>query len=502
MSSSVDEQSLATSRSGISSSAYTNDTGSTGQKSIRRRRRLRRVIKALSFQKGDKKSHASSNGNGSSTASTQPKEVVIMAGGDSVSVQQQSSLDDSTTNSDVRGLDFASTTTTSKTTASLPPIDERAVTAGVTVATLDREDADEDDLLFFDALQVGDDAQDEDNLATEKPDQPVILLDNVIAIGPGGAIHYEDGDSRPEPQPAKNHKKDKEKENLLALSPPPVPSVPLPKGDPNFVPATLSPPPPVFLPLRFLRAGKGDVGEGKRRYKATLDWRKANQIDNILREPSPHFATIKKYYPHFCHGRGYHGEPCYYEQPPKTKLKMMQNEGASIDKILRHYAMATEFQWQYLVRDDLRRSIYIIDLQGMRFSDFVGDVVDFVKRASGLSSQHYPERAGAVYVINVPAWFKMIWNVVKPWVDEATLKKISILRDKAEIRRAMEERIPLHNIPQEYGGKSPYPLGKSPEEVEFAALVEHNNRLARGDTSCGGAGGDCRFCKWTPARSY
>jgi len=34
----------------------------------------------------------------------------------------------------------------------------------------------------------------------------------------------------------------------------------------------------------------------------------------------------------------------------------------------------------------------------------------------------------------------MVWNVVKPWVDEVTLKKIHILRDKEEIRRCMEER--------------------------------------------------------------
>jgi hypothetical protein len=125
-----------------------------------------------------------------------------------------------------------------------------------------------------------------------------------------------------------------------------------------------------------------------------LDWRRENQIDGILRESNPHFDTIKAHYPHFCHGQGYNGEPCYYERPPKANLKAMQNAGADLERLLRHYVMVTEFQWQYLVRDDLKRSIYIIDLEGMKFTDFVGDVVDFVKRASALSSQHYPERAG------------------------------------------------------------------------------------------------------------
>ena len=98
----------------------------------------------------------------------------------------------------------------------------------------------------------------------------------------------------------------------------------------------------------------------------------------------------------------------------------------------------------------------------------------------------------------------MIWRVVKPWIDEATLKKIFILRDKDEIRRCMQEKIPPHHLPREYGGQSPYPLGQSPEEWQFARLVEHNNRIAAGDFSCGGAapGSTCPFCTWAPPRSY
>ncbi len=59
----------------------------------------------------------------------------------------------------------------------------------------------------------------------------------------------------------------------------------------------------------------------------------------------------------------------------------------------------------------------------------------------------------------------------------------------------------MDNIPQEYGGKSPHPLGQSPEEVEFAEWIRHNNRIAQGDTSCGGKG-KCRFCNWVPTRGY
>ena len=97
----------------------------------------------------------------------------------------------------------------------------------------------------------------------------------------------------------------------------------------------------------------------------------------------------------------------------------------------------------------------------------------------------------------------MIWKVVKPMVDEVTLKKISIVRGKNAVFEALAEKIPVENIPPEYGGKS-MPLGESPEENALRDLIRHNNALANGDFSCGGkaANPPCRFCSWGPARSY
>ena len=263
----------------------------------------------------------------------------------------------------------------------------------------------------------------------------------------------------------------------------------------------LPPPPPTELPLRFLRAGKNDPVEGVRRYQATLQMRKDERVDTILRESSPEFHSIKQHYPHFCHYRGKNNEPCFYEQPPKTNLKALRANGVTLEKLLRHYTMVTEYQWQFIERDDLAKSIYIIDLDGIRMTDFVGEAVDFVKKAAAFSAQHYPERAGYVFVINVPGWFKLIWSVVKPIIDEDTLKKIYILRGAEEIRNAMQERIPLEHIPPEYGGQS-LPLGQSPQEQTLAEWMEHNNRLAEDGRKLCQEHATCQFCTWVPARSY
>lgn len=270
------------------------------------------------------------------------------------------------------------------------------------------------------------------------------------------------------------------------------------------------PPPPQDLPLRFLNAGKGDVEEGWRRYKKTLQWRQEENIDTILREAYPDFVLIKQHYPHFYHLTGHNGQPVYYEQPAKTDLQALRDSSVTFPQLLRHYIMITEFQWQMLNRDDYMTSIFVIDLEGIRMRDFVGETVDFVKKMSTLAALHYPERAGQVFVVNVPRWFQLIWKVVKTIVDESTLRKIFILRGKEEILESLKQHVPFSHIPPEYGGGSAYKLGDAPEEVILANLMRHNLQLAKTGqpmcTSCHGIKNSqqwpCNFCSWTPARSY
>lgn len=135
----------------------------------------------------------------------------------------------------------------------------------------------------------------------------------------------------------------------------------------------LPPPAPQELPSRFLRAGKGDPVQGRRRYEATLAWRKEHGIDTLLLQAHPHFELIKKHYPHYYHLTGRNGEPVFFEQPPKTDLQALKAGGINLDLLVRHYTMVTEFQWQYIERDDHAQSITVLDLDGIRMIDFVGD---------------------------------------------------------------------------------------------------------------------------------
>ena len=229
------------------------------------------------------------------------------------------------------------------------------------------------------------------------------------------------------------------------------------------------------LPFRFIRAEKGDINAAKTRWAETLEWRKELGMDEILFQPHPKMDLIKENYPHYFHLRGKKNECCYYEKPAQINLAELRKQGVVLEELLRHYALCCEYMWSEIEPTEDGKSIYIIDLDGIGLRDFVGEVVDFVKRASSFTAAHYPERSGSIYIINVPSWFSVIWNAVKHMVDDVTKKKITIMRyGKEAITKALMERIDIENIPPEYGGES-MPLGQSPEEIQFKKHFEELN---------------------------
>uniref|UniRef100_M4B677 CRAL-TRIO domain-containing protein n=1 Tax=Hyaloperonospora arabidopsidis (strain Emoy2) TaxID=559515 RepID=M4B677_HYAAE len=226
------------------------------------------------------------------------------------------------------------------------------------------------------------------------------------------------------------------------------------------------------IPMRFILAEKGDRVKALERYNETTEWRREEGVDFILEEPCPYFRIIKDNYPHFYHKRGKNGEPVYYEKPGKINMKALKNAGLTLDDLMHNLLMITEFLWQVIEQDDNCKGISVLDVDGIGISDFAGEAVEYVRNAASLSGRHYPERCAYIFVINVPSWFSVIWNSVKGMVDDVTREKVIIVRGKKNIFEALSERIPVDNIPVEYGGTSD---GKSSEEDLLYSLMDYVN---------------------------
>lgn len=91
----------------------------------------------------------------------------------------------------------------------------------------------------------------------------------------------------------------------------------------------------------------------------------------------------------------------------------------------------------------------IMDLKGVGISK-ASQVYSYVRSASSLSQNYYPERLGRLYVINAPWGFSGVWSIIKGWLDPVTVQKIHILG--SGYKKELLAQVPAENLPVEFGG--------------------------------------------------
>lgn len=69
---------------------------------------------------------------------------------------------------------------------------------------------------------------------------------------------------------------------------------------------------------------------------------------------------------------------------------------------------------------------------------FAGENLNFLKRTISYANQHYPERSYAIFIVNAPMFFSLLWRIVKPLVHENTQKKVRIL-SRADTLKGLQE---------------------------------------------------------------
>jgi hypothetical protein len=91
----------------------------------------------------------------------------------------------------------------------------------------------------------------------------------------------------------------------------------------------------------------------------------------------------------------------------------------------------------------------IMDLKGVGVTS-VPSVYGYVRQASAISQNYYPERLGKLYLINAPWGFSSVFSAVKGFLDPVTVEKIHILGSGYQTE--LFGQIPKENLPKEFGG--------------------------------------------------
>ena len=97
-----------------------------------------------------------------------------------------------------------------------------------------------------------------------------------------------------------------------------------------------------------------------------------------------------------------------------------------------------------------------MDLKGVGISK-VSSVYSYVKQASAMSQNYYPERLGRLYLINAPWGFSTVFSVVKGWLDPITVEKIHVLG--TGYQKDLLSQVPAENLPIIFGGTCDCPGG-------------------------------------------
>ncbi|KAF0683531.1 Aste57867_24388 [Aphanomyces stellatus] len=233
---------------------------------------------------------------------------------------------------------------------------------------------------------------------------------------------------------------------------------------------------------RFVEGASGDIELAKRKYFAMLNWRKAEDIDNILSKPHEHYATFKECMVSYIHKRDKCGRMILVDKSGTMKKSMhaLFARGVTEDDACYHTAFIMDYQWKVL---DTRnypdgQMLRIIDLKGISMEVMSSEVFGFAKKIGSIVGQYNAERIYKVIIVNPPAWFNMIWKVVSPLINPKTRDKTIVVRGAAEITKTLLEYVDLENIPAEYGGSCACEGGcinNSPEEIELRDVVAKLN---------------------------
>ncbi|KAF3931717.1 Patellin-3 [Dactylella cylindrospora] len=208
--------------------------------------------------------------------------------------------------------------------------------------------------------------------------------------------------------------------------------------------------------LRYLRARKFNVQASYDMFVNAEKWRKEVSLDeNIKSFDFTEKEQVFQYYPQFYHKTDKDGRPVYIEKLGKIDLTALLKVTTE-DRMLMHLAIEYERcadprlpACSRVVGKLLETCCTIMDLKGVSVLN-IPSAYGYLKKASVLSQDYYPERLGKLYVINAPWGFSGAFNIVKGFLDPVTVDKIHVLG--YNYQKELLAQVPAENLPVEFGG--------------------------------------------------
>jgi hypothetical protein len=101
----------------------------------------------------------------------------------------------------------------------------------------------------------------------------------------------------------------------------------------------------------------------------------------------------------------------------------------------------------------ISKQLVVLDLQGFKLSTFNSELRGFVKNFVSIGADHFPETMEKTFIINAPFAFRVVWNFVRPLLDERVRNAISITGGASEYLPKLLQYAEEADLPEWLGGK-------------------------------------------------
>ncbi|KAF5839565.1 CRAL-TRIO domain-containing protein [Dunaliella salina] len=161
--------------------------------------------------------------------------------------------------------------------------------------------------------------------------------------------------------------------------------------------------------------------------------------------------------------QGYHkcdklGRPVYIQLLGKVNVEAMKKVTTE-DRMIKFHIQEYERCRKVilpvcskLAGRNIDQTFGIMDVKGVGLSHFTGEVKRLLGLITKYDQDNYPEMLGHICVINAPWVFRMIWAVVRCYLDPRTQSKIEIL--DSNYLPALLKWVDKESLPEWLGGSS------------------------------------------------
>ncbi|PON40642.1 Cellular retinaldehyde binding/alpha-tocopherol transport [Parasponia andersonii] len=186
--------------------------------------------------------------------------------------------------------------------------------------------------------------------------------------------------------------------------------------------------------LRFLRMRDFDFAKAKEMFLNYLNWREDYRVDAIPKEfKFEEYERVKKCYPYGYHGVDRYGRPVYIERIGMVDLNELL-QVTTVDRFVKYHVSEQEktMKLRYpacsiAAKKHVASTTSILDVQGVGLANFSKPARYIFMEIQKIDSNYYPETLHRLFIVNAGSGFKMLWKVLKTFLDARTLAKIKVL---------------------------------------------------------------------------